>query len=176
MENYKNLTTKQINEELKRLEKVAELRSKTSNDSRAQSINIGTAGGGATEITMRGVHGDFLWNVYQPVEVIELINQLAAGIGCHIAIQPRKDFASWREWKHDSDHLPFMGVSVAPFANMWPDFASHPPISRETGGNLPSPEEQPGLKPKLEVKEKENVATKKAVNKRSAKRSRTTSK
>jgi hypothetical protein len=49
----------------------------------------------------------------QPVEVIELIHQLAANAGCHIAIKPRDDFSSWREWrvteaekKHLNGHAP----------------------------------------------------------------------
>ena len=176
MDQYKNLTDKQLQKEINRLDKISRLKQLKNNESRAQSINVGTAGGGATEITMRGVHGDFLWNVYQPVEVVELINQLAAGIGCHIAIQPRKDFASWRQWNHDENHLPFMGVSTAPFANMWAPFSNLPHLADENGGKLPLPEEQPG-KLKIEAKEKENaVATKKAVNKRSTKRSRTTTK
>jgi hypothetical protein len=49
-----------------------------------------------------------------PVEITELIHQLAANIGCHIAVKPRDDFASWREWrvseaekKHLNGHAPF---------------------------------------------------------------------
>jgi hypothetical protein len=40
-----------------------------------------------------------MWCIMQPVEVTELIHQLAANIGCHIAVKPRDDFASWREWR-----------------------------------------------------------------------------
>jgi hypothetical protein len=55
-----------------------------------------------------------MWCLMQPVEVIELIHQLAANIGCHIAVKPRDDFGSWREWrvsesekKHLNGHPPF---------------------------------------------------------------------
>jgi hypothetical protein len=63
---------------------------------------------------MRGEGGQSLWCLMQPVEVTELIHQLAANIGCHIAIKPRDDFSSWREWriseaekKHLNGHVPF---------------------------------------------------------------------
>jgi hypothetical protein len=35
----------------------------------------------------------------QPTEVVELIEQLAAGIGVEIAMRPKENFASWRGWE-----------------------------------------------------------------------------
>jgi len=84
--------------------------------SRAQSVSIGSCGGGALEIVMRGVDGNYLFNVYQPVEAIELINQLSAAVGCHIHIQPRNDFASWREWNEVSEEQRNHLQSNPPFA------------------------------------------------------------
>ena len=91
-----------------------ELESFESNLNRARSITVGTAFGGTTEIMMRGDGGRHMWCIMQPVEVTELIHQLAANIGCHIAVKPRDDFASWREWrvsdaekKHLNGHAPF---------------------------------------------------------------------
>lgn len=88
--------------------------------SRARSITVGTCFGGTTEIMMRGNNG-YMWTPMQPVEVVELINQLAANIGCHVALQPKKDFASWREWrvtdeekKHLNGWAPFVN-DMAPF-------------------------------------------------------------
>ena len=85
-----------------------------SNFNRARSITVGTAFGGTTEVSMRGNGDRFLYSIMQPVEVLELIHQLAANIGCHIAIKPRDDFGSWREWrvpdaekKHLNGHAPF---------------------------------------------------------------------
>lgn len=66
---------------------------------RARSVTVGTCFGGTTELMMRGNDGSVLWCAMQPVEVIELIHQLAANVGCHIALKPRDDFGSWREWK-----------------------------------------------------------------------------
>lgn len=87
---------------------------------RARSITVGTCFGGTTEVMMRGNNG-YLWTPMQPVEVVELINQLAANIGCHIALKPKKDFASWREWRvteeekqHLNGHPPFVN-DMAPF-------------------------------------------------------------
>ena len=87
----------------------------SSNLSRARSVTVGTCFGGTTELMMRGNDGSVLWSPMQPVEVIELIHQLAANVGCHIHIKPREDFSSWREWKisdaeklHLNGHPPFV--------------------------------------------------------------------
>ena len=66
---------------------------------RARSVTVGTAFGGVTEISMRAIDGKTIWSLMQPVEVVEFIHQLAGNIGCHIAIKPRDDFSSWREWR-----------------------------------------------------------------------------
>lgn len=148
-----------------------QMESLDANKNRAQSITIGSSGGGSTEISMRGCTGGYLWNVYQPVEVVELINQLAANIGCHIHIQPREDFASWRKWNPVSDqerlHL-----------NGFPPFSNRIGVEEtKIGANLPPPREQPGFMGIERIEEKENdVATKKTVNRRSPKRARSSSK
>ena len=92
-----------------------EVSSFASNLNRAKSVTVGTAFGGVTEISMRGDGNQYLWCLMQPVEVIELIHQLAANVGCHIAIKPRNDFGSWREWrlpeiekKHLNGQVPFV--------------------------------------------------------------------
>jgi len=128
---------------------------------RARSVTVGTSFGGTVEVMMRGNSG-FMWAILQPVEAVELINQLAAGIGCHIAIKPRNDFASWREWKLDAPY----NVS----GNGWPPFADEITPFVKVGANLPPPEEQPGMM-KPELRSKENVmATEKPKNRRSTKR------
>jgi len=172
-----NQTLKQLDEQIVIKMKERQLKSMAQEDSRAQSITIGNAGGGVTEITMRSTTGGSLWNVYQPVEVVELINQLAANIGCHIHIQPREDFSSWRQWKEISDEQ-------RERLNGFPPFSEHMGNSFRLGTGsplLPSQKNQGRVefKEKLELveKEKENaVATKKAVNKRTPKRSRSTTK
>lgn len=143
---------------------------------RARGLTIGTAFGGTTEISMRGQAGQNLFCLMQPVEVVELIHQLAANVGCHIHILPRKDFASWRDWqlteeelKHYRGEQSLPGVGHPPHVN---DMAPH----NNVGGNLPAPEEQAGVPLQLKQKETEHVvATDKAVNKRSSKRSRKSS-
>lgn len=86
-----------------------------SNLNRARSITVGTAFGGTTEIMMRSDGGRHIWCVMQPVEVVELIHQLSANVGCNAQLTPRKDFASWRDWrvseaekKHLNGHAPFV--------------------------------------------------------------------
>ena len=54
-----------------------EVESFESNLNRSRSITVGTSFGGTTEVSMRGDGGRFLWCVMQPVEVVELIHQLA---------------------------------------------------------------------------------------------------
>lgn len=138
-------------------------------NNRASAITVGTAFGGTIEISLRKPNGESVYVVVQPVEAIELIHQLAAASGCHIHLQPREDFASWRKWKPDTNRYEHPQVEHAP----------HSEYPKELFGarELPPPEKQPGMQPKLMAKEKENaVATKKAVNKRSPKRSRSTTK
>lgn len=167
---YEDLSLKEIEAEIEKKAKLRHLKSLDQHDSRAQAVTIGTAGGGTTEITMRGTSGQFLWNVYQPVEVVELINQLAANIGCHIHIQPRNDFSSWRQWRElteeDRNHL-----------NGHPPFPNDLALSMNLGKSLASPKDRLRIEAAQKAKEQENaVATKKAVNKRSTKRSRTAAK
>lgn len=102
-------------EKIRELEAKMDLENRESNYNRARSITVGTAFGGTSEIMMRTDGGRHLWCVMQPVEVIELIHQLAANVGCNAQITPRKDFASWRDWrvseaekKHLNGHPPFV--------------------------------------------------------------------
>lgn len=107
--------------EVKRLKKIRQmeaemdLENRESNRNRARSITVGTAFGGTTEIMMRSDGGKHIWCVMQPCEIVELIYQLAANVGCNIAMKPRNDFASWRDWrvseaekKHLNGHAPFV--------------------------------------------------------------------
>lgn len=101
---------------------------------RARSITVGTAFGGTTEIGMRCNDGRFVWSLMQPVEVIELIHQLAANVGCHINLAPRRDFSSWRDWRvSEEERLHLNGH--APFPN---DMALHMGVGKQLGyENLP---------------------------------------
>lgn len=155
------MTHKKKLQELQRQHEEANIESSLN---RARSVTVGTCFGGTTELMMRGMNGSVLWAALQPVEVIELIHQLAANVGCHLALKPREDFASWRQWKV----LPHMYSG-----NGWPPFVNDIAPHNNVGQVLPSPEAQPGLKPALMARSKSNeqtVATKKAVNRRSTKR------
>jgi hypothetical protein len=100
----------------------AELSALSSADrlNRARSVTVGTTFNGVSELVMR-TDGRYIFAILQPTEVIELIHQLAANVGCHIHIQPRNDFASWRKWKDVQSDSP--GLNHPPFAN-------HPPMSK----------------------------------------------
>jgi hypothetical protein len=68
------------------------------NRNRARSITVGTAFGGIPEIVLRADVAT-IYAQMQPTEVIELIEQLAAGVGIEIAMRPKQNFASWRGWE-----------------------------------------------------------------------------
>jgi hypothetical protein len=105
----------------------------------------------------------------QPVEVIELIHQLAANVGCHLQLTPRRDFAAWRDWKYTEAELahyrgvqPLPGVGHPPHVN---DMAPHMLV----GANLPHPEQQPGM-PTREDSGGETVAVEAPKQQRKSKR------
>ena len=110
------MNKKEFEKEFRERQQQQQLKMLDANRNRAQAVSIGMSGSGTTEITMRGDDGTFLWNVYQPVQVIEFIHQLAASIGCHIRVQPRKDFASWREWEEVTEEEKIHLNGFPPFA------------------------------------------------------------
>lgn len=116
------------------------------NDNRARSITVGTAFGGVTEIMMRNSLGDVTWCILQPVEVVELVHQLTANIGCHINITPRKDFAAWRDWRYTDEELAWYRGEQGPPGVGWAPIVQKSE-HYENGTSLPPPEKQPGLNP-----------------------------
>lgn len=102
-------------EKIRRIEMEMSVESREGDRNRARSVTIGTAFGGTTEVMMRSDGGRHIWCNMQPVEVVELIHQLAANVGCNADLKPRKDFATWRDWrvseaekKHLNGHAPFV--------------------------------------------------------------------
>jgi hypothetical protein len=128
-------------------------------DTRARSFTVGTAFGGALEVSMRGDGGAHMWAILQPVEAIEVLHQMAAAVGCHMHLTPRRDFAAWRNWKNSPEELEhFRGVQHLPGVG-------HPPHAKALveGGydtSLPPPEQQPGMAHKPQEAENEVMAAK----------------
>ena len=82
-------TVSELREKIELLCAENEYLSMKQNRNRARSITVGTAFGGVVEVSMRADIG----NVYaqmQPTEGVELIEQLAAGLGIEIAMNPSK--------------------------------------------------------------------------------------
>ena len=79
------------------IEKEMFLKGRQNDLSRGRSITVGKVNE-AVEITIRTVGGISAFHILNQDEVIELIHQLAANVGCHINIKPRDDFASYRIW------------------------------------------------------------------------------
>lgn len=137
---------------------------------RARSITVGTAFGGTSEITVRRHDGTVVFALLQPVEVVELIHQMAASVGCYVHLQPRKDFASWRNWKHTDEELShFRGPGNT-------HGSGHPPHVKIAGDEkdyktaLPPPDQQPGLALPPPKDSNETVATEKPSKRRRVKR------
>lgn len=117
-------------------------------NNRARSVSVGTAFGGAIDLTMRRPDGVCTYAILQPVEAIELLHQLSAAVGCHLNLQPRQDFSSWRTWKNSETELK---KTLAQSSSNHPP---HPEMLEENifqGRKMPMPEEQPGLNNVLTV-------------------------
>jgi len=106
--NKKKKNEEEMNEQTELRKKIHEVYEQNELDSlfsmrhRARSITVGTAFGGICEISMR-TENNYMYAQIQPIEVVELIEQLAAGIGVEIAMRPKKNFASWRGWEEVID-------------------------------------------------------------------------
>jgi hypothetical protein len=129
---------------------------------RARSVTVGTAFGGTIELTMRKSDGTVVWATLQPVEVIELLHQLSAGVGCQLHLQPRDDFASWRSWTSETPeeirHL-----------NGHPPHASDINPHELRARMLPKPENQPGMQPALmNIPEAEDLQSLSNLNNRNS--------
>lgn len=107
---------KEIQRKLDEIQAKQDIQNFESSLNRARSVTVGTCFGGTTELMMRGNDGSVLWCAMQPVEVVELIHQLAANVGCHIALKPRDDFSSWREWRISEAEKEHLG-GFPPFVN-----------------------------------------------------------
>tara|TARA_R110000765_G_scaffold62909_1_gene122274 strand:+ start:129 stop:599 length:471 start_codon:yes stop_codon:yes gene_type:complete len=89
---------------------------------RAQSIMVGRVGAGTTEVSLRGLDGDYLFILLHPTEVIELLHQLAANTGCTLDIRPRQDFASFREWPNSNQDEEKLSTSFPPHPKLVSDY------------------------------------------------------
>lgn len=86
-----------IRKEIEQIHELNELASLKSTQSRARSATIGSATGGLIEIVMRG-DVQTMWYVMNPVEAVEMLEQLASACGLEILKRPKQDFSAWRSW------------------------------------------------------------------------------
>ena len=54
---------------------------------------------------MRADNGRFLYVQLMPGEVVELLYQIAGGIGVNISLSPRRDFAVYRNYKYSDEEI-----------------------------------------------------------------------
>lgn len=104
----KRKTSSDIREKINRIYEENELAGLLQNKNRSRSLTVGTAFGGTVEVSMRGDYSS-LYALIQPVEVVELIEQLAASAGLQVALRPKQDFASWRGWDKNIDDRYWVG-------------------------------------------------------------------
>ena len=163
-----------IEDEIKLIHANINLKAVKSTTQRARSVTVGTCFGGVTEVIVRGDAGEFLWCPLQPVEAIELIHQLAASVGCHINLQPRDDFSSWREWRAVEDKTAQLSNGIGNSTNSNIGYSDTEDPASDLGAVLPHPDKQPGMVINRSINN-DVVATEKTVNRRSIKRAAKTS-
>jgi hypothetical protein len=117
MKKKKENSKSRIREKINKIYEENEYANLVQNKNRSRSITIGTAFGGAVEISMRGDYHT-LWAILQPVEAVEIIEQIAAGIGLQVAMRPKQDFAAWRGWNVDADDRYWAGAAPWQIENM----------------------------------------------------------
>jgi hypothetical protein len=87
------------------------------NQNRARSFSVGTTVGGIIEVSMRADSAS-LWYLLYPVEVAEIIEQLASAAGLQVALRPKQDFTTWRSWDATSpDFSHWIGASPGQMTN-----------------------------------------------------------
>ncbi len=168
---------------LQEIERTMQVESRMGDLNRARSVTVGTVFGGTTELLMRGDGGRHLWVLMQPVEIIELIHQLAANVGCHINLKPRDDFSSWREWrvseaekKHLNGHAPHVN-DMAVFQQLGASNFDQATAEATVAHNLAQEEYEyvngaaKIKKRKKELSNEPTVATTKSSNRRTTKSS-----
>lgn len=94
---------KEFNERLLEIDMERNLLEREQENYRGRSIAVGGSFNGV-EVCIRMMNGHTAYQLLTPVETVELINTLAANIGCHVAVQPREDFSSYRDW---SQYIPY---------------------------------------------------------------------
>lgn len=169
---------KEITDKLAEIQAQQDIANFEANLTRARSVTVGTCFGGTTELMMRGNDGSVLWSPMQPVEVIELIHQLAANVGCHLALTPRQDFSSWREWrvseaekKHLNGQTPFVN-DMAVFQKLGATNFDQAQAEALVADDLAQKEYDysHGHARKKESDHEPTMATKKTINRRNTKR------
>jgi hypothetical protein len=125
-------TSSDIRKKINSIYEENELAGLLQNKNRSRSLTVGTAFGGAIEINMRGDYAT-LYALMQPVEVVELIESLAASAGLQVALRPKKDFASWRSWEENVEDRYWVGSAP---------WNCHEVIEGQNNQNLLTPSKQ----------------------------------
>ncbi len=131
---------------------VNELDSLKDSRHRSRNVTVGTCFGGVVNIAMNNEHYH-MYAQLQPTEAIEIIEQLAAGVGVEIAMRPKKNFASWRGWEEVIDQRIAIGDLT------WKGAAAHQ-LSQayESEDRLPSlPSERRRINEQRDIEDQEHL-------------------
>jgi len=90
---------KEYNEMMLQLDIERQIQEREAEAYRGRTINVGGDNEGV-EISIRMSNGKTAWHQLSPVAAIELMHSIASRIGCHIAVEPRDDFSSYRNWEN----------------------------------------------------------------------------
>jgi len=111
---------KEYNEMMLQLDIERQLEEREAESYRGRTLNVGGDQEGV-EISIRMCNGKTAWHQLSPIGAIEFMHSIASRIGCHIAVAPREDFSSYRNWenyipydvKHDSTKMLASGGKLA---------------------------------------------------------------
>lgn len=93
----------ELREKIHALHEENEYKGIADNRCRTRSLTVGTAFGGTVEIIMRNEF-NYMYALLQPVEAVEIMEQIAAGCGIELAMRPKQNFTSWRGWSIDDEN------------------------------------------------------------------------
>lgn len=94
----------ELREKIHALHEENEYQGIADNRCRTRSLTVGTAFGGTIEIIMRNEF-NYMYALLQPVEAVEIMEQIAAGCGIELAMRPKQNFTSWRGWSIDDENV-----------------------------------------------------------------------
>lgn len=141
---------------------VNELDSLKDSRHRSRNLTVGTCFGGVVNVAMNNEHYHMYCQL-QPTEAIEIIEQLAAGVGVELVMRPKQNFASWRGWEEVIDQriaigdLTWKGAAAHQLQQAHEPEGSRPSLSAERALADGNPEKRKRLNEQRDIEEQEHL-------------------